>query len=85
MNYKFIYSLIIMSDDTENGFCVPAHLKDIIVIVIYPPLWVFLKEIKSSQPFSNIGRVIINFVLTCAFYFPGLMHALSILREEGTM
>lgn len=79
-----------MSDDEKSeyekqGLCVPTQIKDLILIIIYPPIWVFLKEIKSREPFSNIGRIIVNFVLTCAFYFPGLIHALSILREEGPM
>lgn len=78
-----------MSDDKsqyeQHGFCVPTQLLDLAIMIVYPPLWVFLKEIKSKEPFSNIGRIIVNFVLTCAFYFPGLIHALSILREEGPM
>jgi uncharacterized membrane protein YqaE (UPF0057 family) len=69
----------------RKEYCIPSQFKDICIMILYPPLWVLLKEIYSENPFSNIGRVIINFILTCSFYFPGLIHAMSILRTEGSM
>ena len=69
----------------QGSFCYPSELKDIIIMVIFPPLWVFLKELNSENPFDNFSRIFINIILTCSFYFPGLVHAMSILRSEGSI
>lgn len=67
----------------QDSFCYPAELKDIILIVLFPPLWVLLKEIYSKKPLTNIMRVVFNFIFTSIFYFPGLIHAMMIFRTEG--
>ena len=67
----------------QGSFCYPADLKDIILMVLFPPLWVLLKEIHSKKPLTNIMRVVFNFLFTSFFYFPGLMHAMMIFRSEG--
>lgn len=77
--------------ELQNGgmnrkpICIPSQLKDLVIIIIYPPLWVFLKEFNKKKPFENLVSIMISFVLTCFFYFPGLIHAMSILRKEGTI
>ena len=63
--------------------CLPTIIKDIIIMVIFPPLWVLLKEAYSPIPFGNFVRVIFNVILTSMFYFPGLIHAMIILRTDG--
>lgn len=73
---------------TANGgmnsspVCIPSQLRDIVIMVIYPPAYVFINEMYSSKPF-DIANVIISFVLTCLFYFPGLFHSLNLLRNTG--
>ena len=62
--------------------CVPTVLKDIAILVIFPPLWVILKEIRSDS-FPSLYNIILNIILTSMFYFPGLIHAMSIMRDEG--
>ena len=69
----------------ENPYCFPSQLKDIFIMIFFPPLWVFLKELNSENPFDNFSRIFINIILTCSFYFPGLVHAMSILRSEGSI
>jgi len=69
--------------EEQGSFCYPSQLKDIVIMVLFPPLWVLLKEIYSKNPLSNIIRVIFNFLFTSVFYFPGLIHAMQIFRNEG--
>ena len=62
---------------------VPSIIKDVFLMVLFPPLWVILKEIYSPVPLQNIVRIIFSLVFTSCFYFPGLIHAMSIFRKEG--
>ena len=59
-------------------FCVPKELPKYIIMIIFPPLSVFIEEMNTG--FNNVGRIIINFILTSFFYFPGLLHAMNIIR-----
>jgi len=68
-----------------DSFCFPSQLKDIFIIVLFPPLWIFLKEMYSPIPFKNVMRIVINLALTSFFYFPGLIHAMNIMRYDGTI
>ncbi len=73
-----------MSDTVESGsICYPSMLKDILIMVLFPPLWVFLKELYAKEPMKNFIRIVFNFLLTSFFYFPGLMHAMMIFRTDG--
>ena len=71
--------------EEEVLFCYPTQLKDVAIMVLFPPLWVLLKEIYSKKPLTNIMRVVFNFIFTSIFYFPGLIHALMIFRVEGSL
>ena len=62
----------------QEPICIPSQLKDLAIILLYPPLFVLLRELKNHT--FSITNVIISFILTCCFYFPGVLHALSILR-----
>lgn len=55
--------------------CYPAGLGQLIVTVLFPPAGVFYEEYKTG--FKNPNRIIMNFILTALFYFPGLIHALT--------
>jgi uncharacterized membrane protein YqaE (UPF0057 family) len=59
-------------------FCVPKELPKYIIMIIFPPLSVFIEEMNNG--FQNVGRILINFILTSFFYFPGLLHAMNIIR-----
>jgi uncharacterized membrane protein YqaE (UPF0057 family) len=67
----------------NEGYCIPSNLKDIFLIVLFPPLWVFLKELNS--PNKNFINVMYNILFTSFFYFPGLIHAMNLMRLEGTI
>jgi uncharacterized membrane protein YqaE (UPF0057 family) len=69
----------------NEGICYPAILGDIFLMVLFPPIWVLIKELKSEYPLKNIMRIVLNFLLTSCFYFPGLIHAMSIYKLEGTI
>ena len=72
------------NENIEAGsFCYPSIIKDVFLMVVFPPLWVILKEIYSPIPLQNIVRIIFSLVFTSCFYFPGLIHAMSIFRKEG--
>ena len=69
----------------RQPICIPKQFGDLFIMILYPPLWVLLKEFYKEKKFENLGNVIISFVLTCCFYFPGLIHAMGILRKDGSM
>ncbi len=55
--------------------CVPKGLPQLILTILFPPAGVFYEEYKAGFP--NVTRIVMNFILTALFYFPGLIHALS--------
>lgn len=61
--------------------CIPKNLTDFIIMITYPPAYIFL--VQKSQGFDNIKDIVISFVLTSLFYFPGLIHALRIKYNMG--
>ena len=74
----------VMNGGMNNSpICFPKELGSMILILLFPPLFVFMKELKASPPFKNFGRIVVNFILTSMLYFPGLIHAMSILRNDG--
>ena len=75
-----------MADTIEPGsICYPSMLKDILIMVLFPPLWVILKEVYAPEPMKNFIRIVFSFVFTSCFYFPGLIHAMGIYRKEGSL
>ena len=71
----------IMDVMIDGGFgygklCIPKKIVDLIIIIIFPPLYVILYQ--SKQPKFDIMPVIINIILSSCFYFPGYIHALNI-------
>ena len=75
-----------MADNIETGsICYPSMLKDILIMVLFPPLWVILKEVYAEEPMKNFIRIVFSFVFTSCFYFPGLIHAMGIYRKEGSL
>lgn len=54
--------------------CVPNILSDFMLMIVYPPAYIILLEKRNE--FKNIGKIILSFILTSLFYFPGLLHAI---------
>lgn len=59
--------------------CFPSYILKLVVAIVFPPLAVFLDEMNRG--FRDISRIIISIVLTSFFYFPGLLHAISIVMN----
>ena len=54
--------------------CLDNEFTRMVLMIVYPPLYVFIMEKKSG--FKNIKAIIMCFIYTCMFYFPGLIFAL---------
>ena len=66
----------------QTPYCFPAHIGYFFMIVLFPPLFVFFKE--KNDNFKRFSRIIYCLLLTSMFYFPGVIYALSVFREEGS-
>ena len=75
-----------LADQFINGgigygsICMPDSLLDMIIVIIFPPMYVILYQIKQKK--MNMGQLILNFVLTSFFYFPGFIHAMYIMKQK---
>lgn len=76
---------LLENEGIDQSLCIPYNLLDFVMLIIFPPLWVFVKELTSPNPMDNFSRIVVCFILTSMLYFPGLMYALNILRMEGTI
>ena len=56
--------------------CIPKWIVDLLLIVLFPPLYVIIYQLK--QPVFDIKPIIANIILTSCFYFPGFIHAVNI-------
>ena len=54
--------------------CLSREFTRLILLILFPPLYVFLNEKETG--FKNKGAIIMSFIMTCLFYFPGLIYAL---------
>ena len=61
--------------------CIPNMLDDLILMIVYPPAYIILLEKRNK--FKNIGKIILSFILTSLFYFPGLLHAIYEKYDMG--
>jgi len=86
--YKFINGGI-----GYGKLCVPNKLIDLILLIVFPPIYVITHQLqnyfKESSDDSNkmvdhldMTQIVLSFILTSFFYFPGLLHALSIMKGK---
>lgn len=68
----------------DNGILIPANFFDTIIIVIFPPLYVFLHEYREVPRFKNISNIFKSLILTSLFYIPGLIHAYNLQQPHLT-
>ena len=73
-----LYDKVMYGGIGYGKFCVPKELPSYIMLIVFPPLYVTMNEINTG--FKRFDRIIICFILTSFFYFPGLLYGLSILR-----
>jgi uncharacterized membrane protein YqaE (UPF0057 family) len=60
--------------------CVPTSLTDYILMIVYPPAYVFLYQ--KREGFNDIGMIVKAFILTSFFYFPGLIFAIFVKNNS---
>jgi len=60
-----------------TGSCVSMWLPRMIITILLPPFGVFM-----SRGFKGIKYVLICSLLTCAFYFPGLIYAFIVMDNS---
>lgn len=63
-----------------GSLCVPNIILDLILIIIFPPIYVISYQVQTKK--MNMTQIIVNFILTSLFYFPGFIHALSVMRNK---
>jgi len=73
-----LYDKMMHGGMAYGTFCVPKQLTSYIILIIFPPLYVFIDEMNNG--FKRIDKIIICFILTSFFYFPGLLYGLSRLN-----
>lgn len=54
--------------------CLSREFTRLILLILFPPFYVFLNEKENG--FKNKGAIVMSFIMTCFFYFPGLIHGL---------
>ena len=62
-----------LDQDLDKIQCIKPTFMKYIILVICPPLYVFM-----NKGFNGWMYIIIDFLLTLVFYFPGLLYAILI-------
>lgn len=86
------YSLIdkILYGGLFNGFMIlPTNIIKIIYTMVFPPLGIIIDSLIDEFPFIDLNRMIFDMdkivysiILTCFFYFPGLIFSLSHINND---
>ena len=78
--------------------CIPKILVDLILIIVFPPLYIITYQLENYFKTSNddnsttkritdnidITQIITSLVFTSCFYFPGFIHALHVMKNKQT-
>ena len=87
--YKFINGGI-----GYGNLCIPDTFVDLILIIVFPPLYVITYQVQKYLKSKNnndsekvmdqldMGQIIMSLLFTSCFYFPGLLHAISIMKGK---
>jgi uncharacterized membrane protein YqaE (UPF0057 family) len=81
MNNVSLYQKMMYGGMGYDSFCVPKELPNYIMLIVFPPLSVFIQQWKTG--FKRVDKIIICFILTSFFYFPGLLYGLNELSCGG--
>ena len=68
----------------QQPICVPSVLGPMIMCFVFPPVFVLFHELRKDDGKQNLNNVLISFILTSMFYFPGLIHGMNLIRYEGS-
>lgn len=81
MDNVSLYNKMMYGGIGYGSFCVPKELPNYIMCIVFPPLSVFFQQWNNG--FKRVDKIIICFILTSFFYFPGLLYALNELSCGG--
>ena len=92
-NYEYgFYERIMYGGLGYGTFCLPTNVFRVIFSVIFPPLGVMFDFIISDFPYidfklliENLSQIIYVFILTAMFYIPGLIYALTLIKERSDL
>lgn len=85
------YDKIVYGGLGYGNVCLPTHLFDIILTVIFPPLGILFSKLDFLKTFpyihwgtlekvvAGLGEIVTCLFLTMFFYVPGLVYALNSL------
>jgi len=71
--------------------CIPKILVDLILIIVFPPLYVITHQLenyfkessdKKITDHLDMGQIIMSLIFTSCFYFPGFIHALHVMKNK---
>ena len=68
---------LINNKHKENGVCMTLWLPRTIITILLPPFGVYM-----ARGFKGLKYIIICCLLTCAFYFPGLIYAFVVMGNS---
>jgi uncharacterized membrane protein YqaE (UPF0057 family) len=68
-----LYNMFMYGQLIKDDICLPKKTLNNIITIIFPPLGLYLKQVKNKN--TNMKKIIICFILTGLFYFPGLLYA----------
>jgi len=54
--------------------CLSKEFTRLILLILFPPSYVFIHEYETG--FKNKRAILLSFIYTCLFYFPGLIYTL---------
>jgi uncharacterized membrane protein YqaE (UPF0057 family) len=69
-----LYNMFFYGQLMKDNICIPNKTFSSIMSILFPPFGLYLKQKRDKK--VNIKRIIICFILTGLFYFPGLIYAL---------
>ena len=69
-----MYNMFFYGQLIKDDICIPHKLINITITFLLPPLGLYLKQRENKK--INIKNLIISFILTGLFYFPGLIYSL---------
>lgn len=67
----------------NDSICLNKTTTDTALLVLLPPVWVFMDQKKKDKSrFKKFLVVVLSVILTGLFYIPGLIHALYYMNQN---
>ena len=72
---------VLMNGGMITSICIPNILITIICTILMPPIGIWINQ--HNKGYNNVSTIVISFILTAAFYFPGLIYSLFIIINSN--